>query len=268
MPLRIESLKNPRVKHVVKLRDRRDREREGLFLIEGYRELLRALENDYPVQEVFYCTALWRGGNEQRLVDSLAAAGAELLETTEPVFRKMAYRDRPEGLIGVAPQRRRELTDVTLGDPPFLLVAEAIEKPGNLGTMLRTADAGGVDALVVCNRCTDIFNPNVVRASTGTLFTVSLAETTSAEALDWLRRNRIAVVAATPHTDVFYDQVDLTGPVAVVVGTEQYGLSDDWLAQADLQVRIPMLGVADSLNVAAATTILLYEVVRQRGRRA
>jgi len=143
-------------------------------------------------------------------------------------------------------------------------VAEAIEKPGNLGTILRSADAAGVCAVIVCDRCTDLFNPNVVRASTGMLFAVPVVETDGAAALAFLRARQFSILAATPHTDKLHTEVDLTGNVALVMGTEQYGLSDTWLRAADLRVRIPMLGQADSLNVAAATTILLFEAVRQR----
>jgi RNA methyltransferase, TrmH family len=159
---------------------------------------------------------------------------------------------------------RRALADLQLPADPLLVVAEAIEKPGNLGTILRSADAAGVAALVVCDRCTDVNNPNVVRASIGTLFTVPVAEAGSAETLAWLRANGAQILAATPHAEREYTDVDLRGPTAIVVGTEQYGLSDAWMREADLRVRIPMLGQADSLNVAAATTILLYEAVRQR----
>jgi TrmH family RNA methyltransferase len=146
-----------------------------------------------------------------------------------------------------------------------VVVAEAIEKPGNLGTILRSSDGAGVDAVIVCDRCTDINNPNVVRSSVGTLFTMPVVEASTADTLTWLRTRGIRVVATTPHTDCLYSDADLAGPVAIVVGTEQYGLTETWLAQADVEVRIPMLGTADSLNVASATTILLYEARRQRG---
>ncbi|MGQ9661298.1 MAG: RNA methyltransferase [Kiritimatiellia bacterium] len=159
---------------------------------------------------------------------------------------------------------RCPLTSVVVRERPLVVVAEAIEKPGNLGTILRSADATGVTAVLVCDRCTDINNPNVVRASIGTLFSLPVVETTSAEALVWLRAHKIQIVAASPHATQKYTEVDLRGPTAIVVGTEQYGLSPTWLEAAHVRVRIPMLGQADSLNVAAATTILLYEVVRQR----
>ena len=179
----------------------------------------------------------------------------------------MAYRDRPEGLLALAPQVRRTLADLRVPAQPLLLVAEAIEKPGNLGTILRSADAAGVHAVIVCDRCTDVNNPNVVRASLGALFSVPVAEAGSPETLAWLRARGIQVLAATPHADREYTDADLVRGVAIVVGAEQYGLSSLWRQQADVQVKIPMLGQSDSLNVAAATTILLYEAVRQRRAR-
>lgn len=263
----ITSLQNERVKTAVKLRQRSHRDASGLMLIEGYREILRAIENGHPLGELFYCPDLFQGQNNQALLDRAAAAGATLLGCAPHVFEKLSYRDRPDGLLATAPQLRRGLADLALGPAPLLVVAEAIEKPGNLGTILRSADAAGVDAVIVCDRCTDVNNPNVVRASIGTVFSVPVAETTSAEALAALRERGVQIVAATPHAERLYSDVDLTRATAIVVGTEQYGLSETWMKQADTGVRIPMLGQADSLNVAAATTILLYEAARQRGFR-
>ncbi|NLF17039.1 MAG: RNA methyltransferase [Lentisphaerae bacterium] len=262
----ITSPQNPRIKDLVRLRDRRGRDRDQKVIIEGYRELMRAVDAGYPLEELYVCPELFQGSNEPALIERCCRAGAALFETTPAVFGKVAYRDRPEGLLAVGPQRHRGLADLALpaAPPPLLLVAEAIEKPGNLGTMLRSADATGVSALVVCDPCTDIFNPNVVRASTGTLFTVPVVEAGGDEALAWLRDHGIRILAASPHAEARYTEVDLTGPVAVTVGTEQYGLSPRWIEAADLAVRIPMLGVADSLNVATATALILYEAVRQR----
>ena len=262
--LQITSLQNPRIKLAIKLQQRSHRDAAELMLIEGYRELKRAADNGHLPSCVFFCPPLFQGQNELSLIQRFADAGIELLECTEPVFRKMSYRDRPEGLLAVAPQVKRAFGSLVIPDHPLFVVAESIEKPGNLGTILRSADAAGVCALIVCDRCTDINNPNVVRASIGALFTVPVVEATSAAALSWLRERGVQILAATPHTDVEYTAVDLRGPTAIVVGTEQYGLSDTWMNAADLKVRIPMLGQADSLNVAAATTILLYEAVRQR----
>ncbi len=260
----ITSLQNPRVKEVGRLRTRRYRDEANMLLIEGYRELLRALENQWNPHTLFYCRELFLGGNEEALIRRCTTAGCEVFSCSEAVFRKLAYRDRPDGLLALAPQMRRTLADLPLGEMPFLLVAESIEKPGNLGTMLRSADAAGVDAVIVCDPCTDINNPNVVRASIGTLFSVPVAAAPTTEVIAWLKEKGIQTLAATPHTDRDYDSVDLAIPLAIVVGSEQYGLHSQWMNEADVQVRIPMMGQADSLNVAAAATILLYETLRQR----
>jgi len=262
--IRITSPHNPRVKEVLALRDRPERDRTGLFLIEGYREVRRALENGIHPKALFYCPLLFLGENEKELIEKAAALRADLLECDKRVFRKLSYRDRPDGLLAVAPQMRRGLDELNLPASPLLLVCERIEKPGNLGTMLRSADAGGVHAVLVCDRCTDVFNPNVVRSSVGALFTVPVVEVASSDALAWLRRRGIRVVAATPSAEEEYTETDLRGPVAIAVGAEQYGLSEHWLAAADFRVRIPMLGQCDSLNVSAAATLLIYEAVRQR----
>lgn len=261
----ITSLQNPRVKQTVKLRERRTRDQTGHFLIEGYRELLRAVEKGHPILELYVCPQFFLGDNEQGLIEKVERAGAQLIACAPHVFKKLSYRDRPDGILAVAPKQTLALHELTLSSHPFLIAAEAIEKPGNLGTILRSSDAAGVDGLIVADRCTDLHNPNVVRASVGTLFTVSVAEATSEESLEWMKRQGIQVLAATPHASKRYTDVDLTGPVAIAVGTEQLGLSDLWMDQADIQVALPMYGVADSLNVATATTLLLYEVRRQRG---
>ncbi len=261
----ITSLQNPKVKDTVRLRDRNKRDRAGLFLIEGYRELLRAVDAGRTIEMLFTCEDLFLGTNEHSLIERATNSDTELYPCAENVFRKMSYRDRPDGLLAVAKQHHLSLQDLTFKNKnPFIVIAEAIEKPGNLGTILRSSDAAGVDALIVCDRCTDIHNPNVVRASVGTLFTVPIIEAESKETLQWLKQQGIKIAAATPEAKAVYTEVDMTGPVAIAVGTEQLGLSDLWMKEADIQVSIPMLGTADSLNVATATTLLLYETVRQR----
>lgn len=262
--LHIASTQNPRVKNVVKLRRRSHRDELGLMVIEGYREILRAVANHHRLLELFFCTDLFQGSNEPALLEKCREAGAELLECTSPVFRKMAYRDKPEGLLAVAPQVRLSIQDLSVPENCLVVVAESIEKPGNLGTILRSSDAAGVHAVIVCDKCTDVNNPNVVRASIGTLFAVPVVEAGSDETRAWLKDRDIRILAATPHADVSYTEADMTGATAIVVGTEQYGLSGEWLEQARVKVRIPMFGQSDSLNVASATTILLYEAVRQR----
>lgn len=262
--LLISSLQNERVKEVVKLRRRTHRDESRLLIIEGYRELKRALDNQHRPAALFYCADFFLGHNEPELIRRCREAGTDCFRCAPAVFQKMAYRDRPEGLLAVAPQVRRTIADLKLSAAPLILVAESIEKPGNLGTLLRSADAAGADAVIVCDERTDIHNPNVVRASIGTLFTLPVIEAGSGEALDWLRARGIRLLAATPHTDLDYTQADLKPGIAIVVGAEQVGLSNIWLEEADLKVRIPMRGQADSLNVAAAATILLFEAQRQR----
>lgn len=263
---KITSLQNPRVKQLVKLRDRRPRDEAGVFLIEGFREIRRALDQRVALQELYFCPAWFLGENEAALIERARAAGAQLCELSQEAFAKVAYRERPDGLLAVAPQWRRALEDLPLPPAPLLLVVEAIEKPGNLGTILRSADAAGCDAVIVCDPVTDIFNPNVVRASTGVLFAVPLVVAESPRVLAWLREKGIRTVATTPAAEQVYTAADLRGPLAVVMGSEQYGLSDYWLQNADLPVRIPMAGQADSLNVAMATIITLFEAVRQRAK--
>jgi TrmH family RNA methyltransferase len=261
---RISSLQNPRVKQLVKLRDRRPRDEAGVFLVEGYREIRRALEKAVPLAELYYSPEWFLGENEPALIAQARAAGAQVFELAKDTFAKVAYRERPDGLLAVAPQWRRTLAELTLPATPFLLVVEAIEKPGNLGTILRSADAAGCDAVIVCDPVTDIFNPNVVRASTGVLFSVPLVVAESAQVHAWLQAKGIRTIATTPAAATLYTAADLRGPLAVVMGSEQYGLSEFWLKNADLPVRIPMAGQADSLNVAMATIITLFEAVRQR----
>ncbi|MCF7838337.1 MAG: RNA methyltransferase [Candidatus Marinimicrobia bacterium] len=260
----ITSLQNPALKRVLQLRKRADRAAVGLILIEGYRELDRALRHAVRPATLFYCPPLYLGQNEPALVDACREAGAECLECAPAPFRKIAYRDRPDGLLAVAPWAPRALDDLDLPANPLVLVLEGIEKPGNLGTMLRTADAAGVHAVIVCDGRTDLANPNTVRASIGALFTVPVAVADGARLRSWLATRGLRIVAATPHADALYSATDLTGPTAVILGAEQYGLTPPWLAAGTHPVRIPMLGDTDSLNVSAAATILLYEAIRQR----
>lgn len=264
---RIVSLQNPRIKRLVKLRDRRPRDDAGVFLIEGYREILRAWDKQVPMRELYYAPDWFLGENEPALLEKARAAGATLFELSKEAFAKVAYRERPDGLLAVAPQWKKALADldaIVEGKAPFLLVLEAIEKPGNLGTLLRSADAAGCHAVIVCDPVTDLFNPNVVRASTGVLFSVPCLVADSKPVLKWLRERNIRIVATTPTASQLHTEADLRGPLAIVMGSEQYGLSEFWLKNADLPVRIPMAGQADSLNVAMAAIITLFEAVRQR----
>lgn len=263
-PEKITSLQNPRIKQLVKLRDRRPRDEAGVFMVEGYRQIRRALEKNVTLRELYFCPDWFLGENEPALIAQAETAGATLIELSKDAFAKVAYRERPDGLLALAPQWKNALDDLNLSQIPFLLVVEAIEKPGNLGTILRSADAAGCDGVIVCDPVTDIFNPNVVRASTGVLFSVPLVIAESQQVHAWLKTKGIRTVATTPAAKKLYTDTNLCGPMAIIMGSEQYGLSDFWLNNADAPVRIPMAGQADSLNVAMATIITLFEAVRQR----
>jgi TrmH family RNA methyltransferase len=260
----ITSPHNPRIKALAALRDRRARDQAALMRVEGYEELSLALESGAQPVEVYYCPVLIHDPRENRLLDIARAAGAALVEVSDRVFEKIAYRDNPDGWLATFKAVRRGLDGLKLGEHPFLLVCEAVEKPGNLGAMLRTADAAGLDALIACDPLTDWGNPNVIRASKGALFTVQVADAPTPEALAWLKAKRIKVVVASPDGWQPYTRADLRGPVAVVVGAEHQGVGPAWLAGADLAVQIPMAGRVNSLNVATAAALIMYEVVRQR----
>ena len=263
--MEITSPSNPKLKYVVKLRTCSTREESGEMIVEGFRECRRALDNGYRPRAIFHCPDFYlKNENEPAIVEKCRAKGAEVFTCSKQCFAKIAYKERPDGLLMVGPHVTVKLSDLKLSENALVIVTEAIEKPGNLGTILRSADAARVAAVIVCNRTTDIHNPNVVRASTGTMFSVPIAEATSDEALEFLKSRGFKILAATPHAEKLHFEVDLTGNVAIALGAEQYGLTAKWMDGAELRVRIPMLGLADSLNVSAAATILVYEAVRQR----
>ncbi len=259
----ITSTKNPRVKQVVALRERRERVRTGLTRVEGYEELLLALDSGAQPRTLYFCPDLIRP-EHQALLDQVRRMNAELIEVSLPVFERMAYREGPDGWLATFLSPEQRLADLRLSVPPFVVVGEAIEKPGNLGAMVRTADAAGVDAIVSSDPLTDWGNPNVVRASKGALFSMQVVQASNDDTLGWLREHGIQIVVATPQAAVRYTDVDLRVPVAIVVGTEKHGVSERWLHEADIAVQIPMFGKMNSLNVATATALLIYEVVRQR----
>lgn len=264
MTERITSPQNPRVRALARLRKRSERDEQGLFITEGYRPITRALAASFRFRTLYYAPEWFLGSNEADVLEQAKKSGAELVELSRQAFAKVAYRDRPEGLLAVGDQWHTTLDELHLSNNPFVIVVEAIEKPGNLGTILRSADATGAEAVIVCDAVTDVFNPNVVRASTGVLFRVPTVVTDSASTIAFLKQRGIKTLAATPTAKELFTDVDMTGPLALVMGSEQFGLTDTWLRQCDLPVRLPMAGMADSLNVSAATVVLAYEVVRQR----
>lgn len=255
----ITSLQNPRVKHIVRLRDeKRQRRQDGLMLVEGYDEIQLALSAGHQPRTIISAPELV---SRQIRVDH-----AESITVNRPVFEKMSYRENPDGWLGIFPIPSVSLEDLQLSESPLLVVAESVEKPGNLGAILRTADAAHVDALLVCDPRVDVWNPNVVRASRGAVFSVPTVECDNASALEWLKGRGIRVLAATPSAEEDYSRIDLREPVAIAVGTEDEGLTDFWMSQADVRVKIPMMGKVNSLNVSVSTALIVYEAVRQRNQ--
>jgi TrmH family RNA methyltransferase len=259
----ITSLTNPRIKAAVRLRDRRERDATGLTLVDGVRELRRALDAGIEVVEAFVCEDLVRSPEAADVVARLRS-GAPIVDVSEAVLAKVAFGDRSDGVVAVVRTPATTLDDLALPLNPLVVVIEAVEKPGNLGAILRTADGAGADAVIAADPLTDLFNPNAIRASLGTIFRVPVAAATSAQVLDWLAEHEIAPIAARVDATTHYTDVDLQGPVAIVLGSEADGLTRAWDDPRVTPVRIPMLGAADSLNVSVAAAILLYEAVRQR----
>jgi TrmH family RNA methyltransferase len=259
----LTSARNPRIKEIARLRRRRHRDRRHEMLIEGERELARAVEGNIVLRSLFYCPTLL-SPDGWGLVQQAAEAGSSLFAVSEDLFARIAYRERSDGLLAIAKQPQRRLADLQVGENPLLVVVEGVEKPGNLGAVLRSADAAGADAVLVCEAATDIYNPNAVRSSVGMLFALPVLPCTTAEALEWLEERAVQIIAATSRADRPYTDVDLRGASALVMGSEKEGLSEAWLKAASIRVRIPMHGVGRSLNLLAATTVLLYEAVRQR----
>lgn len=261
---------NPQVKALVRLRHRRARDQQGLTIIEEPMVLRRAWEAGYPLETIYYCRdAMTEEARE--LLDDLNAAVAvgqtsvKMVELGAGLLRKAAYRDTPDGILAVAPQQRKTLDDLHLAAQPFVMVLENVEKPGNLGAVLRIADGVGADAVLLTGEGTDLYNPNVLRASRGAFFSVPAVHCQIGEARDFLHDNGFKVLATTPSADENYTDADLTGPLAVVLGCEHDGLSDAWLKDEGCQaVRIPMMGRSDSLNVSTAAAVLMYEALRQR----
>ncbi len=260
----IRSAQNPKIKFLMQLDKPRTRRDEHLFVIEGFREIRLAQEAGYDIQQVFWCPSI----ASPHPIDALIAAlpdSVALYGVSGDLFAKIAYRENVDGLLVVARTQSFELAQLRLPPNPLLIVLESVEKPGNLGAILRTADAARADAVLICDPQTDIYSPNVVRSSLGCLFSCQIAVDSSANVLEFLRQRNIRTYAAALTAAQWYHQTDFTCPSAIVMGAEAFGLSDVWLRGADTQIKIPMLGKVDSLNVSASTAILVYEARRQRG---
>ena len=262
----LTSSANARVVAAAALRDRRSRDRAGLTVIDGAREVRRALEAGVEMTEAFICEPLLAGPDARVALDRLDARGVPVRATSERVFAKVAFGERAEGVVAVARVPSLDLDRLVLPADPLVVVVEAVEKPGNLGAVLRSADGAGVDAVIAASPRTDLFNPNAIRASAGTIFSVPIAAAATANVVAWLRDCAIRTIATRVEAPTPYTDADLTGPVAIALGAETDGLTDAWSGPDVEPVSLPMLGIADSLNVSVTAAILVYESRRQRGQ--
>lgn len=259
----ITSLQNPAIKNIVKLSKSKERREQQLFIIEGARELSLALQGGYQTQSVYVCRDMFEKSKYPDVLDSLPET--IIFDISPQVFEKIAYRENSDGIVALAKPKSHKLHDLNLSENPFIILLETLEKPGNLGAILRTADAAAVDAVIVCDPQTDLYNPNVVRSSVGAIFTTQTAICTSTEAIEWLADNNITSFAAELQAAEFYQDIDFTNPSAIVMGSEAEGLTEVWLNNAKKRIKIPMRGKIDSLNVSVSTAVLAFEAMRQRG---
>lgn len=266
MQKQISSLQNPTVKKLLQLQEKsRTRKKEGLFVIEGQREIELAIKGGFYLLEFYYCPSLFSSEDLETVLQMIPTE-IEVTELSEEVYQKIAYRGSTEGVMTVARTRELSLEHVSLDKPnPLILIAEAPEKPGNIGALLRTADAAAVDAVFIANPKTDMFNPNVIRSSVGCVFTNQIATGNTSEIIAFLKEHKIAIYGAALQASVPYDSIDYTPASAIVVGTEATGLSNEWLGNTTQNIVIPMQGEIDSMNVSVAAGILIFEAKRQRG---
>ena len=258
----ITSVQNPFIKSLVLLQEKaKARKQSGTFLIEGKREIELALKGNYELVTILFLPEMI----SEKEINIILKNKTELIEINKEVYQKLAYRDTTEGIIAIAKTKSLQLSHLKLSKNPLILVVEAIEKPGNLGAMLRTADAAKIDAVIIANPKTDLYNPNIVRSSVGCLFTNQIATASSKEVINFLQENNISIFSATLQNATYYHTQDYTLPTALVVGTEATGLSEIWRQKSIQNIIIPMQGEIDSMNVSVAAAILLFEAKRQRG---
>ena len=256
---KITSLQNVLIKRAQALREARQRRETGMTIIDGAREIKRALEAGIVLDKVFYVD-----GQQEDLLRQLIGKKVEVVQVSDRVLEKLAYGQRHEGIIALAKTPVRTLKDLKLSQEPLVVILESLEKPGNLGAILRTCDGVGVEAVLVCAPQTDVYNPNVIRSSTGVVFSLPVVCAASQEIFSFLKSKGIKICASQPAAQKLYTQVDFRGAWALVLGREDQGLSDYWLESADMTIKIPMKGLADSLNVSSSAAIILYEALRQR----
>jgi TrmH family RNA methyltransferase len=256
----ITSSQNPKIKNILALEKARERENQNLFVIEGTKELSLAVESNYKINSVFFCPDIISTEEILRTIKSEHL----LIPVEKKVFNKIAYRESTGGIIALAEQKEHSLENVKLSKTPLLLVLESIEKPGNLGAMLRTADAAGIDAVIVCDQRVDFYNPNVIRSSVGCIFINQLASASSEETMLWLKKNNLAIFCTYLKASKPYHEVDYTKPSAIVMGPESVGLSEKWVKNSTENIIIPMQGKIDSMNVSTTAAVVIFEAARQR----
>jgi TrmH family RNA methyltransferase len=265
MPVQhITSRQNVRVKEAAKLRDARQRQKQGRFVIDGGREILRAVERGVEIVEAFISEPLLADDEAREAAERLRQESPVVSTVTEEVFEKLAFGERASGVLAIAKTQAKGVDQLELPAAPLVAVIEGVEKPGNVGAILRSADGAGVDAVIVADPRTDLFNPNTIRASLGTVFDANVCTATTEEAIEWLRRLEIAAYAARPDAELLYTEADYRGGAAIVLGSEAEGLSGKWSGGGVTGIRLPMRGIADSLNVSATAAVLFYEAQRQR----
>lgn len=258
----ITSIQNPFIKSLVQLQEKvKVRKQSGTFLIEGKREIELAIKGNYEFETILFLRELI----SQDQIATFSAKSFDLIEINKEVYQKLAYRDTTEGILAVAKTKSLTLTDLILPENPLILVMESIEKPGNIGAMLRTCDAANIDAVIIANPKTDLYNPNIVRSSVGCVFTNQIATGSTEEVIQYLKNKNIAIFSATLQNSNAYHQENYTNPTALVVGTEATGLTQAWRDHSKQNILIPMQGEIDSMNVSVASAILLFEAKRQRG---
>jgi RNA methyltransferase, TrmH family len=263
----ITSVHNQRVKDAVKLRDHRQRARQGRFVIDGAREILRAVAGRVKLVELFVCEPLCKSAESLRVLATVQNSGLETWHVAPEVFEKLAFGDRAEGVLAVAETPRIELEQVETPAGGLIAVVEGLEKPGNLGAVVRAADGAGVVAVIAANARTDFYNPNCIRASLGTVFTRAVCQATTSQTLAWLRGRGCKIFAARLDATIAYTEVDYRSDAAIVLGSEADGLSDAWHTADVTAIKLPMLGAADSLNISTTAAVLFYEALRQRTER-
>ena len=262
--IKITSFSNPKIKDVARLRERRERTKSGLTVIEGIREVAAAIKAGVEITEVFICPSLYEGQAQGDVEKILEGSKAEVSEVSREVFEKICFGDRSEGILVLGRAKVKTFKDLKAKKNPLLMLIESVEKPGNLGAILRTCDAAGTDALLVCDPATDIYNPNVIRASLGTVFSVDVIAGSREDISAFFKNNRIRIVAATPSGNKNYTSLDFRAGTVLALGSEMNGLSEFWLKTADERAFIPMKGQADSLNTSVAAALMAYEAIRQR----